>query len=385
MISACFTCLYNDEPFICIAAKKHCLCLILVSLVLSLSAQNTHYSLVYAPSKFLKHSKKSTFDAPEYSYMCQFTLSKQTDGSRHWQRYWGHPLVSINFSYLNFGNNDVLGQSFALFPSIRFGIVNKNEFNFGIQLGSGVAYLDRIYDKIANPLNNAVGSHWNNTTQIGLIAHTRVAANWFIINGIHFSHFSNARTATPNAGYNTAGITLGLGRTFQSKKIAEFKTTDTVLVKKCIGGDILLGYGISEYSFTGGSKYGSYFINAGASYSLSPFIKLIAGGEYEYNQSVFQFYYQDFIPANEAKRKATKTAVYAAGDFRFGLFSTRLQTGFYLPFPEGTEKASPFYFKLNFNIHPFSDDLTFRPYFGVLLKSHTAVAQYLGIVTGVSF
>lgn len=353
-------------------------------------AQSLSGEVFYSPTKFIKHSKKNTFKIPEFSNLWQVKWSKKADGIKHWQRYWHFPTMGLSALYLDFGDKKILGQAYGLIPSIKFDLFKTEKVQLAFQLGIGVAYLNRKYDKINNPLNNAIGSHWNNATQLAFTLEKQILKKSYFTIGTHLTHFSNARTATPNAGINTAGIIVGWVQKWDKQKYKFTNTPslmplDTQALKCKWGGDFLIGYGISEYSFTGGPRYGSYFVNAGLVYRLSPFINLIFGGEYEYNQSVFQFYYQDFIPANEARLKATNTAAYLASDFRFGKVVFRLQTGYYLNFPTGTEITSPYYFKININLYPFSNSWRIRPYFGVLLKSHVEVAQHMGLITGVSF
>lgn len=342
-------------------------------------------SIFYGASKVLKHSDKILFDAPPYSYLVQASIYRRTDGTKGWDRYWKRPTVGLNLAYLHYGNDDTLGQAWGVFPSMKFDLFRRERFNIGFQAGVGLAYLTKPYNKITNPINNAIGSHWNNVTQFVLSAEANIYKDLSLSLGGHFTHFSNARTATPNSGINTAGLTLGVTKRFSGEKPKVNATVDTIVMERRWGGDVLLGYGLSEYSFTGGSKYASYFINVGGTYKISPYFKVILGGEYEYNQSIFQFYYQDFDPADIARQKATKTAIYGAGDLMFGRFTLRLQTGKYLPLPALSEISAPMYFKLNCIVAPFPTHWSVQPYVGVLLKSHVAVAQYLGIFTGCRF
>lgn len=376
--------------------RRHFVILIILLMFCSgLKGQSYSVGLLYGPSKFIKHSRKSTFDSPANTQLWQTSLNFHLNGSKHWHRFWKRPTIELNMLYIRFGNDAILGNAFGCIPSMKFKLTEFKKINFNFHIGFGAAYLNKKYDKISNPFNNAIGSHWNNVTQFALSSERQFHKNIHMAIGAHFTHFSNARTASPNAGINTTGLTLGLIQRFGVKSdtmrgnnllsYAADKNIDTVFLKRRWGGDFLAGYGISEYSFTGGSKYGSFYINAGLSYSFSPFLKLILGGEYEYNQSVYQFYYQDFIPADEAKQKATKIASYVAADLVFGKIVFRAQTGYYLPYPELREKAAPYYIKLNINLYPFPDHWQIRPYVGILLKAHAEIAQYMGVVSGVSF
>ncbi len=366
--------------------------LVLFLLVLSwfyCLGQSHSVGISYSPSKFIKHSKKSTFDTPSSSYFWKTNISYKVSGNSHWHRYWNRPTISYNALFFDIGSDEVLGKAYAVFPSMGFDIFAFRKTQFLFQFGTGLGYITKKYDKLSNPTNNAIGSNWNNITQLGLTINQVLYKNLSLSVGTHLTHFSNARTSSPNAGINTVGYIIGLtqriGKTYAEDSF-KFKTfNDSIYNYKKWGAEFLLGYGISEAADIGGPKYGTYFVNAGVSYAISPFWKLISGGEYEYSQSTFQFLYQDFIPENEAKQRATKTAIYLATDLIFGKLAFRVQTGYYLPYPSISEIDVPFYFKINFNVYPFPDDWKARPYIGVLLKSHIEVAQYMGIVSGVSF
>jgi len=368
--------------------------LISISLLFSFwfytSGQSQHsVGISYSPSKFIRHSKKSTFESPTSSYFWKTHYSHKVSGAEGWHQYWKRPTISYNALYFHISDDRVLGSAFGAFPSMQFDIFAVHKTKFYFHFGTGLAYISKKYDKLTNPTNNAIGSHWNNITQLGFAIDQIVYKNLSVSVGTHLTHFSNARTSSPNAGINMVGYTLTLHQKLGESPIKDSPILaiekDTTMTAKKWGGELLLGYGISEAADIGGPKYGTYFVNVGGSYALSPYWKIIVGGEYEYSQGVFQFLYQDFIPYDEAKEKATNTAAYLATDLTFGKLAFRVQSGYYLPFPTLSEINTPFYFKINFNVYPFPNHWTFRPYIGVLLKSHLEVAQYMGIVTGVSF
>lgn len=352
------------------------------------SGQSQHsVGISYSPSKFIRHSKRSTFESPTSSYFWKTHYSHKVSGAEGWHRYWNRPTIAYNALFFDIGDDRVLGNAYGVFPSMRFDIFAIHKTKFYFHFGTGLAYISKKYYKLTNPTNNAIGSHWNNITHLGFNISQPIYKKLNVTAGTHLTHFSNARTSSPNAGINMVGFTLGLVQEIDVKPANEthkYELKNDSITKRW-SGELLLGYGISEAADIGGPKYGTYFVNIGGSYALSPYWKVIVGGEYEYNQAVFQFLYQDFIPLDEAKEKATNTAAYLATDLTFGKLAFRVQSGYYLPFPALSEINTPFYFKINFNVYPFPNHWSVKPYIGVLLKSHIEVAQYMGIVSGVSF
>ena len=354
--------------------------MIVVNLV---HAQRQDLRLIYSPTKFVQHSQKATFPTPTQVTLLQASLITQTQGSKSWQKYWGNPKLGTNFSYFDYGNPDILGFSYGLTRSIGWNLLDRGKHQLSLELGLGLTYITRRYDKLHNPLNSAIGSHLNNLTQIQLSYSYTLTPYLGLELGGHFSHASNAKTVTPNSGINSTGMYVGLSTPLSRPKNNLTTSKDSIKQGRRLGLDVLAGRGFSQYSFTGGYNYATYFGSLGAYYKVSPFLHLIAGGEYEYSQSVFQFYYEDFDPADVARRKASNSAVFVATELLFGQVGFRVQSGYYLPYPSMSAISSDFYIKLNFNYFFLPTSYTTQPYIGVLMKTHLSVAQYFGLVVGV--
>ena len=75
-------------------------------------------SIVYAPSKVIKHRSTLLFDVPDRSHEIRLAYTFQTTGKRRWERYWNKPRITLNALYVNFGNGEVLGEAFDQTRSI---------------------------------------------------------------------------------------------------------------------------------------------------------------------------------------------------------------------------------------------------------------------------
>ncbi|MBK9256014.1 MAG: acyloxyacyl hydrolase [Saprospiraceae bacterium] len=348
-------------------------------------SQSIDLGINWSYAKVIKHSVKNKYTVPPFSQTLEMNMFFQTAGNHAWESYYGRPRIGANVLYVDFGDKNVLGQAIGVFPSIDYYITRKRYFNASFQLGVGVAYLDKIYDRTENPLNNAIGSHWNNITRLNFLVEKRLFSNGSLSAGIHLTHFSNAKTKLPNSGLNIAGLSVGfLYKISDPPEKQEDIKPDPVKGKKW-GGDVSGGIGISESSTAGGPRLPSYFINAGVYREVSPFFRIHAGLEYEYNEPIFQFYYHDFDPENIAAKKATHTSFYLTGEMLHDRFAFRFQLGKYLPYPDIRIDKSPVYFKLHLLTYLGNDTWKVRPFGGILLKSHLSVAQYLGFVSGINF
>ncbi len=351
--------------------------------MISLAQQGSKISLSISPSRLIKLGNRNTFTTPKSPKVINASYSFASRASSEWQSYWHYPQISMHTFFLEMDNRRELGHVVGVLPSLQYKVIGRDRLGIYATFGTGLSYATRTYDKISNPTNNAIGSHLNNISHFGIdfrVKHHNFSGSL----GYQLTHISNARTATPNTGYNLHGWQLTVSRHVTDKP--RFSTPNRVKdTLQRWGGDILIGYGVSEYSFTGGDKYASYWTAAGLKYSLSKYISTTIGAEYEYNESIYQFHNQDFDPEQIAIKKATQTSVFLAQRLRFGYVAVRLHGGFYLPFPEAERVRHPNYLRVGVDIHPLNGHYSLDPYIGISLKSHKAVAQYLGMYSGVLF
>jgi hypothetical protein len=344
--------------------------------------QSHQLTYTFSPSRLLKLGNRNLFSQPMSPSVHSFYYGWATNPASRWQRYWRQPQVGIHGFMIDLNDPEILGYAVGVMPSLSFKILGIKNIGLYGTFGSGLGYISKTYDKVTNPTNNAIGSHVNNLTHFD--ADIGMSLGRFGASvGYQLTHLSNARYAAPNTGFNLHGWQVkvthhGLAK-FQNR-IPTF-SKDTI---RRFGVDFIVGYGVSEYTFTGGSKYGTFFSGLGLQYRWSKFLASTIGAEYEYNQSVFQFFNQDFDSDNVARKKATQTSIYLAQRLRFGYVAIRMQGGIYLPYPDIARDRHPNYLRIGIDIHPLNGRLGWDPYIGISLKSHKAVAQYLGMYCGVN-
>lgn len=375
---------------IAIAMINYCSLSIVVVLSLfsnlELNAQHG-LSLVYAPSKVIKHRETLLFDTPERSHEIRLAYTYQTTGKHKWERYWNKPRIVINGLFVNFGDQDVLGDAYAIIPELHFTLKKWRGFRLNFQFGTGIAYLTRPYNAISNPNNNAIGSNLNNITSLKFGFAYRWNQRWITTVSTGLVHFSNGLSSSPNAGINIYGLALGgvysFGLKEQKEDIAELKEAVALTSYKKWIVDFQYHYGFTEHSVPDGPKYGVNAYSLGAGYRYSEFMTVSLGGEYEFNNGRYTFFKRNFYSEAEALDRARSTIIYLEHELRFGRIFNRLRLGFYLPFP--IDNSRSMYTKVVTGIYLPKVRQTVQPYIGVVLKTHTAVADYLGFLVGVSY
>ncbi|MEO1450231.1 MAG: acyloxyacyl hydrolase, partial [Bacteroidota bacterium] len=183
----------------------------------SLSAQKlklpsgSQVAVEFQQGNTLRHRETMVFALPRPARAYSLDIAREMDGSRAWHRRYGYPRVGFSAWMQDFGNQAVLGRSWSIHPFIDFNIWTIRDFRFRFRLAYGLTWIDQIHHPDTNPENNAIGSHINNVTSLGLLAEYWIAQRLIIRSGATLSHNSNGRLSVPNLGLNTAKLRVGVG------------------------------------------------------------------------------------------------------------------------------------------------------------------------------
>ena len=344
-------------------------------------------SMVYAPSKVIKHRDNLLFEVPSLSQEFRMAYTYQTSGDHTWERFWKKPRIAINAIYVNFGSS-TLGSAFAIVPELHFSLARHNKLQLNMQFGTGIAYLTAPFDAINNPNNNAIGSNLNNTTSLkfGLEYPWTERLTTSISTGI--VHFSNGLSSSPNSGINIYGVSfhanykLSKYQPSTEKTILTRNNEDRPTYRRWII-DAQYNYGFTEHSTVGGPKYGVHAVSLGAGYRYKEYMTVLAGAEYEYNDAKYTFFKRNFETEEASRRMAKRSIIYIENEFRYGAVFNRFRLGFYVGWPYIKTKTN--YIKVVSGIYLPTIKGYGKPYVGVVLKTHTAIADYLAIMGGISF
>lgn len=335
--------------------------------------------------KVVKHRDGLLYDVPQVSMIFQAGKVIQTDGSKAWHEYWGYPRLERSIHFNSFGDEDVLGYAVGAAPGVGFYIFRGDRSSILFHMGAGFAYLTKEYNALTNPRNNAIGSNFNNTTQIKLSYETSLTTNILLDIGLGLTHYSNGLSSSPNSGINVIGLHIGLKPTMSNGKASDLQ--NLALVKESFrkyGFNGFMSYGVAETSVPGGPKYPIKNYSLGIYYRANPFLKWHLGMDYDYALADYEFAIRDFQTEETAIGKATSTAVYAAIEGVFGDVSFRYQMGYYLDLLYDRSESVPYSkFNIIYNI-PY-DVYEVKPYVGILLKTHVAVADYVALQVGVEW
>lgn len=125
----------------------------------------------------------------------------------------------IVLHYVNFDNPDVLGYCVNVVPYIEPMIRPWRRFYGSVQLGLGLAYLNRVYDAESNPTNLFFSFPVSFLAMTNAYLHYKIRPQWEISLGFNYNHISNGGMKLPNKGMNFPTWNAGVNYCFKPVNI----------------------------------------------------------------------------------------------------------------------------------------------------------------------
>lgn len=155
-----------------------------------------------------------------------------TSGSKYWHKYYNQPAIGVKYSFMQTGNEAVLGNTHSLIPFLEIAFKGRSKTKLGIQYGWGIGYVSKHFSKYDNYKNIAIGSHFNAAINFNFFLRRNIIKNE-LATGVGLLHFSNGSTVTPNLGINLATLQFAYRfNTGNKKEIFQSTQTDFSFSKK---------------------------------------------------------------------------------------------------------------------------------------------------------
>ena len=202
-------------------------CLI-IFLYIGASAQQQHpvqwkiegiYGNILKHTKHLEQTVKGPTVGAELSLEWS-TAAITTTGKHSWPAYYRFPDIGLSATGLNLGNDAVFGNLLALYPYLRFHLLNLNWLQLNLKAGAGVSYLTKTFQDaqyfdtngtlILGRSNAAIGSHLNVYFAFGGELTVPINDKMEIAGSWNWNHASNGSFYQPNSGINMLNGGLGL-------------------------------------------------------------------------------------------------------------------------------------------------------------------------------
>lgn len=262
-----------------------------------------------------------------------------------WQQYLGEPTLGVGFIGLDLGNNNILGQSFALYPYLLIDIISTPHFELNWKVGAGISFFNKTYDRcdtIPSHFGNAttntlIGSIINVYLTTGLNFNFPIKNNWAVHADLGYMHMSNGSVLQPNGGLNILYATIGTSYKIEKAKNHDPTEKFPPLPYKW-SLNITASGGYRELFYMDNKGYGIGSLHIGTTYNICDW--------YAFGGSVDVFYdgafnqqgagYKEhtnfgrYIILNDNISNKFKVATSINNEFRIGRITAILDWGIYL-------------------------------------------------------
>lgn len=130
-------------------------------------------------------------------------------GGDTWERFFNYPEIGIGFYHGTFGNKEVYGTGYALFPYINYKIVRTPKLSIQNKVSMGLGYATKPFSIDDNTFNTVFSSHLNVYIGLALLADYRVSDHFSVAVSAALTHLSNGAARKPNHGINTLTTSIG--------------------------------------------------------------------------------------------------------------------------------------------------------------------------------
>ena len=200
---------------------------------------------------FFIHHHLSMKGYPKHFPMFELSLQKQTYGNKAWHSYFNYPIVGITAFASSLGNNEIIGNAYALYPFVNFPF-NKSKVNtFSFRFGCGVGYITKKFDPLENYHNTSIGSNINAAINMTFEYQRKISERFKMSIFAGLTHFSNGCSNSPNSGINIANA--GISATYLLKDQEEYipKQKNSNKEYKKIDPEFYIGmsYGIKRIEY----------------------------------------------------------------------------------------------------------------------------------------
>nr|WP_321453615.1 acyloxyacyl hydrolase [uncultured Carboxylicivirga sp.] len=170
----------------------------------------------YMHGLVIPHHKTMLYFIDDFANGIELNYGFRNFNSGSWQSSFNYPEIGIGLYYGTFGNKNVYGTGYALFPYIQHSIVRTRKLNINNKVSMGLGYATKPYDIEDNSYNMIFSTHFNIYIGLGLNVDYRISDRFSTSLSGDLTHMSNGAAKKPNHGVNV--ISLGIGGKYHFNK-----------------------------------------------------------------------------------------------------------------------------------------------------------------------
>jgi hypothetical protein len=198
----------------------------------------------------------------------QLAFSRLAPGNRPWHHTYNFPEMGITLIYSNLGYPQVLGQAFGLMPHVNLPLHRGRQVTYSLRYSAGGAILTNFYKDPDNLENLAISSPFNIAMNTTLQASFSLGKGFLLKGGLGITHFSNAKTSTPNKGLNIPSAVIELSGNIGQQPIQPLRLPNAELADR-YDLSLYLAGGYTALYPPGGPAYGEFTLSSSFTRGLS--------------------------------------------------------------------------------------------------------------------
>ncbi len=332
----------------------------------------SHYGFIIAHHRELKNVSQTN------PWGIEAEISWQLMRDKHWQYCYCYPKVGFSYQYINFDNRSVLGSSNALYAFVEPVINADRNWGTYLRFGLGPTYLNQTYDSITNPDNAFYSSAISFIALLGIGIQHRIGEKINLRLTGNFNHISNAGIKNPNRGINFPTVNFGIDYYMRRKPFLQHIKNDSIdLTPRDVWLDFEF-FTTGKADTKGEKRFFVYGFNASIHKVVGRLNALSLGLEWT----------SDLADREEINRLGIlngtlpidhRYAAFLIGhDLILGrfVFSTDLGVYIYSPF----QRKDEVYQRYGLTYY-----VSKSVFFGLNIKAHRHVADFMDFRTGISF
>ena len=297
-------------------------------------------------------------------------ISFHFNSDKAWNYLQLYPRIGASLAYYNFDNPAVLGSAYSMVLYAEPFLSAHQNFSLSFRLGGGVAYLDNPYHPENNPQNLFYSTAFSFPLVANLMANFKISEYLILRAGATYQHISNGGISQPNKGINFPTASLGVNYAIRT---AAFPVRGAAQQEEAKKRHFLLAL-IGSYhdrSDIPDQQAPLIGLTAYVSQPIGRISALTAGAEW-----IADYTLKEELESRGEKKGFHRGALLGGHELQIGRIRLNQQLGVYVYAP--VKGKDPLYQRWGLEYHTLNN-----LFFGINLKAHRHVAEFLDIRVGV--
>ena len=191
------------------------------------------------------HRPSSWILVEGHSAATEIFAERELRGKQGWQCDYLGPSYGFAFLYADMANPQRIGAAMRFVPYLHLPFTRGRRSSLGMQVGWGIGFVAKPYDRTENNKQIAIGSELNGSMHLMLQYRLRLGRT-LLSTGLAIDHWSNGSVALPNLGLNLLTANVGIGYALGEVQPYVHVPDTTLLPRPRREQSVVTAFGINE-------------------------------------------------------------------------------------------------------------------------------------------